>query len=313
MKKIIVLSMILTISLLILNAQDKFDQAERDLTAISDSLTKSSETTAADSETTETESFQSTRIESEDDWDDWDKEWDNWRESRKDEYRKSKKRGYFRGGAGGWDFYFMDLNVDALNTKLTAIGLNPFDQQIFLSGGGGWGFIGRGIRIGGIGAHGRLVSSGKPSNPDLNLSKKVTLTVNYAGFTIDKVFHPLNKTELYFGAMIGGGNAQLNFKQWGGPLDWDQVWNGFDNDSLATNGFHYSDYQNKIECGYFVLQPYVGFRYNFFRWAALGVNVGYLYMHQNQDGWETDGKEINAVPDIDFSNVIYRLNIYFGG
>ncbi len=313
MKQIIVLSMILTISLLMLNAQDKFDQAEKDLTAISDSLTKSDETVQADSETTEAESSQSTRIESEDDWGDWDKEWDEWRENRRDEYKRSKKRGYFRGGAGGWDFYLMDMNIADLNTKLTSIGLSPFDEQIFMTGGGGWGFIGHGVRIGGMGAHGRLVSSGKPYNQNLNLSKKVTLSLNYGGFTIDKVFHPLNKTELYFGTMIGGGNAQLNFKQWGGPLNWDQVWNGFNSDSLATAKIPYGDYQNEIECGYFVLLPYVGFRYNFFRWAALGVNVSYLYMHQNQDGWEMDGKEIDAVPNIDFSNIVYRLNIYFGG
>jgi hypothetical protein len=313
MKRIIGLIVILTVGLLMLNAQEKFDRAEKELTAISDSLTQSDETAKADSETTETESFKSTRIESEEDWGDWDKEWDEWRENRQNEYKSSKKHGYFRGGAGGWDFYLMDLNADALNTKLSTIGLNPFDEQIFMTGGGGWGFIGHGIRIGGMGAHGRLVSSGKPDVPALNLSKNVTLSINYGGFTIDKVFHPLNKTELYLGTMIGGGNAQLNFKQWGGPLDWDQLWNGFDNDSLAATGFQYSDYQNKIECGYFVMLPYVGFRYNFFRWAALGVNVGYLYMHQNQDGWEMDGKEINAVPDIDFSNVVYRLNIYFGG
>jgi hypothetical protein len=36
-------------------------------------------------------------------------------------------------------------------------------------------------------------------------------------------------------------------------------------------------------------------------------------MKQNQDGWRLEGKAVSGAPSIDFSNIIYRLNFYFGG
>ena len=296
-----------------INAQEKFDKAEQELEAITDSVTTDEEST----EIIQKHDYKSTRIENdetkkENDWEEWD-DWDGWRENRKDEWKSSKKRGYFRGGAGGWDYYMMDLNVDAINTKLQEIGLNPFDKQIYMSGGGGWGFVGHGIRIGGLGAHGEVKSSGGSAIDGKTVAKEVTLTINFGGFMIEKVYHPFNKTELYFGTMIGGGNANLQFNQWSGPLAWDNLWDGYNNAVIDTSTVSFTDHQNEMSCGYLTILPTIGFRYNIFRWAAVGVNVGYLYNKMNQDGWKMDGKSVNYVPEIDFSNVIYRINLYFGG
>jgi len=311
MKQLYLIIITLLVGSLGLSAQDKFDSAEDELEAITDSVTNEKKTDDLSPE----KEYKSTRIESDDqkekqqkdeDWDDWD----DWRSKSENKWKSDKRRGYFRGGAGGWDFYLMDLNVGAINIKLAEIGLNPFDEQIFMSGGGGWGFVGHGIRIGGMGAHGRVKSIGSPGN--MNITKEVTLSLNFGGFMIEKVYHPLNKTELYFGTMIGGGNAHLKFEQWGGSIEWNDLWSGYNNDSLAVN-YPYTDYQNELSCRYLTILPTIGFRYNFFRWAAVGMNVGYLYSRMNQDGWRKDGKTVAGVPDIDFSNVIYRLNFYFGG
>jgi hypothetical protein len=297
---------------LTLNAQEKFEKAEKDLEAVTDSITNTEDS----DEIIPQHDYKSTKIENsedeEDDWDDWD-DWDKWRENRKNEWKSSKKRGFFRGGAGGWDFYIMDLNVDALNNKLGEIGLAPFDDQITMSGGGGWGYIGHGIRIGGLGAHGQVKTSGSSMVNGENVAKDVTFSINFGGFMIEKVFHPFNKTELYFGTTIGGGGARLKFDQWSGPVAWDDIWNGYNNAVIDTASAAYTDYQNELSCGYLTILPTIGFRYNIFRWAAVGINVGYLYMRQNQDGWEMNGKSVSDVPDFDFSNVIYRLNFYFGG
>jgi len=308
MKHLTLILIAIFVASIAVNAQEK---PEKELEALTDSVLNAEAT----EEIIQKHEYKSTRIENDEDQkeDDWE-DWDEWRENRKSEWKSSKKRGYFRGGGGGWDYYMMDLNVDAINAKLQEIGLNPFDKQIYMSGGGGWGFVGRGIRLGGLGAHGQLKSSG--GSVILNgqrINKEVTLSINFGGFMIEKVYHPFNKTELYFGTTIGGGNAHLKFDQWSGAAEWNEVWNGYNNTVIDTSSVSFTDHNNELNCGYLTVLPTIGFRYNIFRWAAVGVNVGYLYMRQNQDGWEMDGKAVIDAPDIDFSNVIYRFNIYFGG
>lgn len=303
----ILLAIFLTMSFAV--AQETYDSTAQELESAADSVLG----TTKSADILKNQKYKSIKIENKEekeDWEDWD-DWDNWKASRKKEWRSSGRHGYFRGGAGGWDYYLMDLNVSAINSELVNIGLQPMGKQIYMTGGGGWGFIGHGIRIGGMGAHGQLKTSGNPESIDL--ATEVTLAINFGGFLIEKVYHPFNKTELYWGTMIGGGNAQLKFEQWGGPVDWDELWGGYNNAVIDSSTTKYTDYQNEISCGYFTVLPSIGFRYNFFRWAAIGINVGYLYSRMNQDGWEMNGKTVTNVPEIDFSNVIYRLNLYFGG
>jgi hypothetical protein len=239
---------------------------------------------------------------------DWDWEW-NWDEDKKmDKDSKGRKHGYFRGGAGGWDIYYLPLSIDNLNTEMGKIGLGSFDNYMILNGGGGWGYLGKSIRIGGVGAGGEVIAHGKPHE----IQKEVALSIGFGGFTIDKVCHPFNKTELYLGLMAGGGNATLNFVQHGENVDWNDIINGYSVDYQDTAlAFH--DYRSTVSADFFTLLPTVGFRYNIFRWFAVGANVGYIYTIMDQEGWQMDHKRVENMPDLDFNNVIYRINFYFGG
>lgn len=238
---------------------------------------------------------------------DWDWNW-NWDE-KGERGGKGGKTGYFRGGAGGWDVFMLPLKIENLNQQLlTNIGVGDLDEQMFLTGGGGWGFVGRGIRIGGMGAGGYVKSVARP----YEIQKQVTLSVGFGGFTIDKVFHPFNRSELSLGLMIGGGSASLDLVQWSGAIDWQDILNGYGIDTLATkHDFH--DYQTKLSTEFFTLMPSIGFRYNIFRWFAVGGGVGYFYAHMNSTDWEMEKKPVTGMPKLDFSNVIYRVNFYFGG
>jgi len=303
MKRLFLTVMVVSIFGLVVNAQEKFDKTEEEQNVVPDSAVIEEE---YDKQTNDDEKG-STKIEVDVDWDNWDEDWNKWREKRKEDWKSSKKRGFFRGGAGGWDYYMMELKVDNINAKLVEIGLDPFDKNIFLSGGGGWGFIGHGIRVGGIGAGGKVVSRGTPFGG--NDTKEVIMSIGFGGFTIEKVFHPFNRSEIYLGTMIGGGNMNIEFSQWSENSTWNHLWSGYD--STYTDG--YRTYQNEIKTNYFTLLPTIGVRYNIFRWAAVGLNVGYVYTHESQDGWKMNGRTVTGIPDIDFSNVIYRFNIYFGG
>ena len=228
-----------------------------------------------------------------------------------DSWKRKRKRGFFKGGAGGWDVYMLPLKVDDINAKLSnVIGINEFGDNMFLTGGGGWGYVGKNIRIGGMGFSGSTVSAGTPVSG--KIQKEVTLTLGFGGFIVEKAFHPFNKSEIYVGTMVGGGTATLDLVQWSGPVKWDELWGGYTADSeAAPNSFY--DYQSELESNFFVLLPTIGIRYNIFRWCAIGANVGYVYSHMDQRGWKMEGKRITGVPEIDFSNIIYRFNVYFGG
>ena len=101
--------------------------------------------------------------------------------------------------------------------------------------------------------------------------------------------------------------------KWSGPVKWREIWDNGYSFSSDTSFTNFNDYQTKIESDFFTLLPTIGFRYNIFRWCAVGINIGYMYCKVDQDGWEMEGKRVYGVPDIDFSNVIYRFNVYFGG
>ncbi|HPC35670.1 MAG TPA: hypothetical protein P5268_08540 [Candidatus Marinimicrobia bacterium] len=238
---------------------------------------------------------------------DWDWNW-NWKENDKEAHRRGQKYGYFRGAAGGWDIYYLPLNLADLNSSLNPIGVTDFDKYMILNGGGGWAFLGKSIRIGGLGAGGEMIAHGKPGD----IQKEVKLAISFGGFTIDKVVHPFSKTELYLGLMIGGGNASIDFYQHGSIVSWDSLIAGYTPNTLATSHtFH--DYSSSLSADYFTLMPTVGFRYNVFRWFAVGGNVGYIYTRMDQKGWRMDHHRVEGVPDLDLDNVIYRFNFYFGG
>jgi len=238
----------------------------------------------------------------------WRWDWD-WHKGDDDIARKSgRKHGFFRGGAGGWDNYYLPVDLSALNNSLVGTGVSKFPKDMFLYGGGGFGFVGKNIRLGGLGAGGELLATGTVDG----LQREIKLGVGFGGFTIDKVFHPFNKTEIGIGLMTGGGTAELELTQWSGPVGWSDIVGGY---SVAsdTSASRFHDYQNKMSTNYFSCMPSVSFRYNVFRWFAVGAHVGYLYTRMDQQGWKMEGKKIEGFPDFDLSGVIYRLSFYFGG
>ncbi|MBO8130184.1 MAG: hypothetical protein H0Z29_01555 [Candidatus Marinimicrobia bacterium] len=216
------------------------------------------------------------------------------------------KGGFFRGGAGGFELMILKLDVPALNEQLKNIGVPALDDMMILTGGGGWAFLGKGIRVGGYGFGGFNSKSAKPGE----IQKEVTLSVGLGGMLVEKVFHPFNNSELYIGTGFGGGGMSIDIVQWSGPKSWKEIWDGFSIDSLNT-AHSYFDYDISLSNAFFYVLPTIGFRYNVFRWFAIGINVNYLYCWN--DKWKHKDKIVTGVPEIDLSNISYRLNFYFGG
>jgi len=217
---------------------------------------------------------------------------------KKSSSKPKRKRGYFRGGAGGWDFYLLQTDLQPLNDMLAEIGLSSFDSQMYLQGGGGWAFLGKGLRIGGLGCYGELNQS-KYFDAEQH-AKDVTFSLRLGGFLVEKVFHPFTKTELYVGTMLGSSTARIKMVHEKNSLVWDDSWK--------------TPVETKMKNSFFTAMPSIGFRFNILRWCGIGANAGYLYGTANSNKWKINKHTVHDAPqDLDLSNLFYRVNIYFGG
>jgi len=219
---------------------------------------------------------------------------------------RKKKRGYFRALGGGWDIFYMPVEFKEINKQISMLGLKEFDSEMYYHGGGGWIFLGDKYRIGGVGAEGNMTSTGAVNN---GIRNKVDLKMHFGGFLIERVWHPLNKTEVSLGMVLGKSNLTMKVYKRQNAGDWNDSWINYNTNS--TDGLYY-DYQTKYENNYFSAMPSLGFRYNIFRIFGVGAKVGYYYGVANKDNWEINGSEIGNVPEMDLSNIFYSVNFYFG-
>ena len=230
-----------------------------------------------------------------------------WKDDSGEIVRKSKKkRGYFRAGGGGWEIFNIPIDVKDINNQVVGMKLDEFDKNMYFYGGGGFGFIGSEWRIGGLGADGHMITSGID---DEGIRKKVEFKMSFGGFMMERVFHPFNKTELYLSGVIGSSTVKTIVYKRQGNEDWAKAWHSF---NTNNNEEGYYNYKTTFKNKYWSAMPAIGFRYNIFRVFGVGAKVGYYYGITKEDKWEINGEEMTGVPKMDFSNVFYNINFYFG-
>jgi len=101
----------------------------------------------------------------------------------------------------------------------------------------------------------------------------------------------------------------MKFSKSSQNISWDYIWNNGYSGADST----FNDHQSEMSSSFFWAMPNIGFRYNVFRWFAVGASVGYFYQRTDEQRWKMESKVVVDVPKIDFSGVIYRVNFYFGG
>jgi len=217
--------------------------------------------------------------------------------------------GSFRGGAGGFEAMILPLKLDDLNGWLGSIGVDEFRSEMYFSGGSGWGYVGNNIRIGGLFAGGFISTNGKQAE----IAKEATLTVGFGGVVIEKAFYPFKKTEIYFGTMVGGGSTELKFIKRSGPVSFKNIMEDGFSANLVTDSTNYHNYQLPITTEFFTVMPSIGLRYNIMPWCALGVTAGYFYQLNEEKGWKLGESKVYDMPEVDLSNLLLRINIFFGG
>lgn len=192
-------------------------------------------------------------------------------------------------GIGGGGFmpvlYFPDLS--ALNAELSAHGFGGFSGPLPLWGGGGFGGLLSGPRLGGMGYGGEIsVRRGE---------KTATLSFSAGGFLTERALFAEGNMALGFGLLLGGGSAELELI-FRAPSSFEEA--------LATPT------STRLSRGFFALEPYLTLELFLFDWAFLKVQVGYLLALG--DGWKAGGFDLGGVP-ASLSAPVLHFFVNFGG
>lgn len=204
---------------------------------------------------------------------------------------KAAKVGAFGGFTPGWLF----ADVAPVNEVLRNSGgaaLN--DDGIFLFGGGGSAYIMfvPNLRVGGVGMGGSIRSTALDA---FGVRRDAELTVGFGGVTIEYVIPVVERLDIAFGGMVGGGGMELTLRQdIGGNKTWQQEWGNFGSGNYQ-NGGQIANVSRKLDGSFFVWVPTVSVEYAILGWVGFRVGAGYVGM--SAPSWKLDGKhDLLGVP-----------------
>jgi len=203
---------------------------------------------------------------------------------------KAAKVGAFGGFTPGWLF----VDVNPINEFLVPnLGAALKDDGVVMFGGAGSAYIMflPNVRVGGVGMSGSISSTSLELFPSgQRLRRDAELTVGFGGVTIEYVVPIVERLDVAFGTMLGGGGIDITLRvSDGSDRLWTELWGNFGGASTGSNFTH------KLSGSYFVWVPSVSLEYAALGW--LGARLGASYVGMSAPSWELDNKaEILGVP-----------------
>ena len=196
------------------------------------------------------------------------------------------------GGLGGFTPSLLFVDVKEINSFLQAGSAAPLKNDgVFLTGGAGAAYIMvvPNLRVGGMGMSGSIKSTSLHGS---GLRRDVELSVGFGGMTFEYVVPVIERLDVAFGAMLGGGGIDLTLrKNFGGQNTWksEQGWLG-DPGNLSN-----STTTQRLNGVFFVFLPSVNFEYAVLSWV--GIRLGASYVGMAAPSWKVDDEyELLGVP-----------------
>lgn len=190
------------------------------------------------------------------------------------------------GGGGSMAlFFFADLAP--LNEVLVAHGFAGFSSPVLLWGGGGLAGGLRDIRIGGFGFGGDVYS--------VSGEKVARLALGFGGMVFERGIWSGNQIGLSFGALLGGGSAELELVH--------RLPSSFADALESPVGVLFSR-------SFFLLQPYLGVEFYLFDWLFVKVQLGYTLTLGW--AWEMAGRPVEG-PPLNLNAPVLQVFLGFGG
>ena len=218
---------------------------------------------------------------------------------------KRKSTGY---GGGTWMPIWFTLDMRDVSELISNIDPNikTFDDRgLYFSGGGGKVAVGKGLFIGGMGARSKTERSFNIVDNDTEIKTfgQIEYRSRFGGVTIDKRYALSSKFVVSPGMMLGRGSHRLVITSTDGEFSWDEP--------LTSNSQNY-----EFRKSFMIVQPRFEAIYRLLGWLAIRGEVGYLYGHSFNKGWQArhcdKTYDVHGSPDTKFEGFTFNLGPWFG-
>ncbi len=211
-------------------------------------------------------------------------------------------------GAGGAAYVSMiPIDLPEIDTRLTAMGLDPLSNWITLRGGGGSINAGE-IWIGGYSVGGTVEMSAVSGG----ILREARLDISQGGLSIGYL-KAFGRIKLTLGGTIGMGRLDLRLvRRPEAAGTWDSAWQYFDTGfsgpvdaaSLATS--------TTISGKYFLFEPCLTLRYWFMPVFAIDLAATYQLATIGAGKLKENGQAITGAPELGLSGMGMRIGLYIG-
>lgn len=202
------------------------------------------------------------------------------------------------GGIGYFSVDYAALNVDNLNTSLTAFGYPELSQSMISLGGGGYGIMGRWV----VGGHGHTLLGPREDYQ----SYEMGLTMGYGFLNLGYAIFTSPVIDVF--PMVGFGTGGLSLDiTWDEPADFNDLLNNPQTSTeIAYEGFllelgiNGSILLNRSE------DPFS------MGGLTVGIQAGWV-LDPFDNEWQINGNEVSNAPDMGMGGPYIRLIIGGGG
>ncbi len=214
------------------------------------------------------------------------------------------------GAVGGFTMGWLLLDVNPINSFLTAAKFNPLNTSgVFEVGGAGAAYIMvlKNFRVGGAGMSGSLSSSALEAGTGIR--RDAELKAGYGAVTLEYVIPLMDRLDLVTGVALGAGGIDIILRKNNGTAStWQGEQNAFDSSAIAAVG----NISRTLTGHFFIWVPSVSLEYAFLGW--LGVRAGASYVGMSAPSWTVDSNYdlLNVPSNITGKGWMINLDLLVG-
>ncbi|NWF89470.1 MAG: hypothetical protein HXY50_08400 [Ignavibacteriaceae bacterium] len=173
------------------------------------------------------------------------------------------------GGGGGYTPGWIFVNLDELNYQLVGFGSGQLTKSgFYTSGGAGFMYIGfvPGLRLGGMGFGG----STSESTAKDGINREAVYQIAGGGFTIEYTLPFIKNMAVSVGAVLGGGNIQIELYRNSGNFNWQDLWS-----EITIVNSNTANVSRKLSNSFFLVSPTLNIDIPFYRFLSFRIGTGY--------------------------------------
>jgi len=211
-------------------------------------------------------------------------------------------------GAGGGAYISMiKVEVPDLDSRLAAMGLDPFSDWISLQGGGGGINIGS-FWIGGFSCGGTVEMSATSGG----ILRTARIDLSQGGLSLGYL-KAFGMMKLTLGGTVGMGHIDIRLvRRPAAAGTWDDVWEYYATSFAGSVGAASLATSTTIEGKYFLFEPYISLRYWIVPLLAVDLGATWQFATIGAGKLTENGLNFTGSPELDLSGMGVRIGLYIG-